>query len=159
MAYTLHPTPSTSICHRMLYLFAEALDAESHGLAGAEEGGGLHAEADAGGGAGGDDVARVESEELAEVAHEFGDSEDHGAGIAVLAALAVDFEPEVEVLGVGDFVGGDEPGAQRAEGVAAFAFGPLAAAFLLEGAFADVVRDAVAGDVPRGVGFGDVLGG
>ena len=56
-------------------------------------------------------------------------------------------QPDFEVLGVGDFVGGDEPGAEGAEGVAAFTLGPLAAAVFLEGPLADVVRDAVAGDI------------
>ena len=79
-------------------------------------------------------------------------------GGAVLAALAVDFEPEFQVLRVGDFVLGDEPGAERAEGVAAFAFGPLAAAVFLERALGDVVGDAVAGDVVEGVGLAHVLG-
>ena len=139
-------------------LLAEAFDAEADGLAGAEEDGRLAAHADAGGGAGGDDVAGVEREELAEVADEFLDAEDHRGGRAVLAALAVDFEPELQVLRVGDFVFGDEPGAERAEGVAAFAFGPLAAAVFLEGAFGDVVEDAVAGDIVERVRLAYVLG-
>ena len=141
-----------------MLLFAEAFDAEADGLAGAEEGGRLHAHADAGGRAGGDDVAGVEREELAEVADELLHAEDHRGGGAVLAALAVDFEPELEVLRVGDFVFGDEPGAEGAEGVAAFAFGPLAAAVFLERAFGDVVGDAVAGDVVEGVGLAYVFG-
>ena len=43
----------------------------------------------------------------------------------------------------------DEPGAERAESVAALALVPQAAAFDLKLAFGDVVRDAVAGDVVR----------
>ena len=118
-------------------------------MARAEERGGLHAGADAGRRAGGDDVAGVEREKLAKVANEFLDAKDHSVGGAVLAALAVDFEPEFQVLRVGDFVFGDEPGAEGAEGVAAFAFGPLAAAVFLERAFADIVRNAVASDIVR----------
>ena len=48
------------------------------------------------------------------------------------------------VLDATDLVGGDEPGADGAEGVAAFAFDPLAVLFELEGAFGEVVDDAVA---------------
>ncbi len=142
----------------VLLLFAEALDAEADGLAGAEEGGGLHAEADAGGGAGGDDVARVKGEELAQVADELADAKDHFAGVAVLATLAIDLEPDGQVLRVGDFVFGDEPGSDWAERVAAFSFGPLAAAVFLERAFGNIVGDAVAGDVVEGIGLGNVLG-
>ena len=109
-------------------------------------------------GAGGDDVAGVEREELAQVAHELLHREDHRPRRAVLHPLAVDFEPEFQVLRIGDFVFGDEPGAEWAEGVAAFAFVPEAAAVFLERALGDVVRDAVAGDVVEGLGFADVLG-
>ena len=129
-----------------LLLFAEAFDAEADGLACAEEGWWFHAHADAGGCAGGDDVAGVEREELAEVADERADAEDHRGGGAVLVALAVDFEPEFQVLRVGNFVARYQPGADWAERVATLSFGPLAAAVLLEGALGDVVGDAVAGD-------------
>ena len=72
---------------------------------------------------------------------------------AVLAALAVDFEPQPQVLRVGHFVFGHQPGADRAERVAALALVPLAAAFDLELALGDVVHDAVAGDVVECVGL------
>ena len=139
-------------------LSAEAFDAEGHDLSGAEVDGGLLAEAYSGRGAGGDDVAGVEAHEVAEVADQVGDSVDHGGGGAVLVAVTVDFEPHAEVLGVGDFVGGDEPWADGAEGVCGLALDPLAGAFELEGALGEVVDDAVAGDVGEGVGLGDVAG-
>ena len=142
----------------VLLLLAEAFEAEADGLAGAEVRGRLHSHADTAGGAGGDDVAGVKGEELAEVADEFPDAEDHGGSAAVLAANAIDVQPDFDVLGVGDFVFGDEPGAEGAEGVAAFALGPLAATVFLEGPLADVVGDAVAGDIVEGVGLADVLG-
>ena len=82
--------------------------------------------------AGRDDVAGVQRQELAQVADEFFNAEDHGAGGAVLPALAIDLEPQFEVLRIGDFVFGDKPRADRPERVAAFALGPLAAAFFLE---------------------------
>ena len=42
------------------------------------------------------------------------DAKDHGLGRAVLEPLAVDVEPEPDVLHVADFVGRDQPGAERA---------------------------------------------
>ena len=92
------------------------------------------------------------------VADQLRHAEDHGLGAAVLVAVAVDLEPHVEVLRVGDLVRGHQPGADRAEGVAALALVPLAAALDLEVALGDVVDDAIAGDVVHRVGFGDVAG-
>ena len=72
--------------------------------------------------------------------------EDHGRGVAALALLAVDVEPHVELLRVLDLVLGDEPGAERAEGLAALALGPLPGALDLKDALGDVVGEAIAGD-------------
>ena len=93
---------------------------------------GLPAHADARRGAGGDDVARLQGHELADVADDLGHGEDHGAGVARLHALAVDVEPHVEALHVADLVAGHEPGADGAEGVAALALVPGAAALELD---------------------------
>ncbi len=43
------------------------------------------------------------------------DPEDHCRGVPGLHALAVEIEEHVEVLDIGDFIGGHEPGAERAE--------------------------------------------
>src|SRR5258707_4474783 len=88
----------------------------------------LHAERDARRGAGDDDVAGLQHHELRAVPHQVGDTEDHGLGGALLAVLAVDREPHIEILRLGDLVLGDEPGTERAERLRAFAFGPLAGA-------------------------------
>ncbi len=109
--------------------------------------GGLHAEADAGRGAGDDDVAGQQRHEAADVGHQFGAAEDHVGGRAVLHAGAVQIQPEMQVLRIGDLVGGDQPRSERAEAVAALALVPLRAAFELVFALGDVVGDAVAGDV------------
>lgn len=53
----------------------------------------VEAEADAGGGAGGDDVARFEGHEAAEVGDDLGDVEDEVGGGAVLFEVAVYLEP------------------------------------------------------------------
>ena len=67
--------------------------------------------------------------------------------MAALVAVAVDLELHRKLLRVAHFVGGDEPRANRAEGVAALALVPLAAALELVLALGDVVDDAVAGNV------------
>jgi hypothetical protein len=63
-----------------------------------------------------------------------------------------------QLLRVRHFVARDQPGAERAEGVAAFALVPGAAALDLEFAFADVVDGAVAGDEVERFLLRDVAG-
>ena len=79
-------------------------------------------------------------------------------GAAVLHAPAVDVEPHRQVLRIADLVGGDQPGPDRPEGVAALALVPGAAALDLEVALGDVVDHAIAGDVGQRVGFLDIGG-
>src|SRR4051794_34162725 len=111
----------------LLLLRAEAVDAELDDVADLEELRlGLHAERDARRGAGDDDVAGLHDEILRAPPDDFGDAEDHRLGVAVLAILAVDLEPDLEVLRVFELVLGDDPRADRAEALAALALGPLA---------------------------------
>ena len=51
-----------------------------------------------------------------DVAHQRGDAEDHGVGVAVLIALAVDLEPHRQVLQIRDLVGGHQPRPDGGEG-------------------------------------------
>jgi hypothetical protein len=103
-------------------------------------------------GAGVDDVARIEDGDLAEPVDQFGDREDHVLGAGILARLAVHPGAKAQRLRVVQFVGGDKPGSERVERLAAFALGPLpAACFELERSFGDVVGDRVAGDVIKGL--------
>src|SRR5713226_505244 len=149
---------ATSRRDDFLPLFAETLDAERDDIADTEEFRRLHPGADAGRGAGGDDVAGLQRHEFGDVGHDLRTPEDHGRGRAGLAALAVDVEPHRQRLHVGDLVLGHEPGAERAEGVVRLALGPLAQALDLKIALGDVVADGVAGDVVERVGLGDVFG-
>src|SRR5690554_1722696 len=141
-----------------LLLLAESGDAQAHALAGPEVGWRLLAHAYPGRGTGGDDIARLQAHELTEVADQEGDAIDHGAGIAALVAMAVHFQPQVQVMGVGDLVRGDQPGAQGAKGVAALALVPGAAAFELELALGYIVHHAVTGYMVHGVGLAHVAG-
>src|SRR4051812_37297456 len=88
----------------LLALLAKAFDAERDDIADVEERRRLHAGADAGWRAGGDDVARQECEELRDVGNAFRHREDHGRGRASLAALAVDVEPHRQFLHVRNVV-------------------------------------------------------
>src|SRR5258708_1321647 len=148
---------SSGIGDDALALLAEPLDAERDDVPDLEELRGLHAEAHAGWGAGGDDVAGKERHELADVGNEVRAVEDHRARVAALALLAVHVEPHVERLRVGDLVGGDQPRPDGTEGVASLALVPLAAAPELEVALRDVVHDAITGDMIDRPGFGDAL--
>jgi len=105
----------------------------------------------------GDDVARFQGHELRQVADDLRDGENHGLRIAGLHALAIDFQVQVQVLLVDDFVARDQPRTDGAEGVAALALIPLAAPLQLERAFGNVVDDAIAGHVFQCVRFAHVL--
>ena len=111
----------------------------------------VEAEADARGSAGADHVAGQERHEPAQVAHQRRHVEDHLVGVAALPLLAVDGEPEGELLRVGDLVRCREERAERREGVLALALRPLAAALELVLALRVVVVEGVAGHVRGGV--------
>jgi hypothetical protein len=89
----------------------------------------------------------VQREELAQVRHEERAGVDHRARVAVLIAVAVDLEPQVQVLRVGHLVARDEERADGTERVAALALVPLAEALELVLALGEVVDDAKTRDV------------
>ena len=72
--------------------------------------------------------------------------EDEFAGVGVLQDFAVDGKADVESVGIGDFVGGDDGGTERAESGEALAHRPLGAGEL-DVAGTDIVDDRVAVDV------------
>jgi hypothetical protein len=107
-------------------------------------------------GAGGDKVTGLKSEKLADVGQNSTRRENHVRDGGVLDALAV--EPGLDSEGFKfDFVERNGPAAGGAEGVEAFAAGPLAVA-LLEVAGGDVVDAGVAPDVFAPVFGFDVAG-
>src|SRR5438552_2937008 len=107
-------------------------------------------EADAGGSAGGDDVARQERHELADVADERRHVIDEVLGRAGLLGLPVHFEPQAQVVDVGDLVGRREIGTEGREGVAALPLDPLPPTLELEGSLRVVVVQYVARHVGQG---------
>src|SRR5262245_41393456 len=144
--------------HGALRLNAQAVDPQAQRLSGAQVRRRLLAEPDARRRPGRDHVAGVQAHEARQVADELRDAEDHRARVAVLVALAVDLEPDAQLLRVGHLVARHEVGPDRPERVAALALDPLTAALELEMALREIVDDAVAGDVlQRALGL-DVLG-
>src|SRR5262249_51141569 len=131
----------------LLPLLAEAVDAERDHVARVQEFRlRLHAQPDAGRRAGENHIAGLHHEILRAAPDEMPAVEDHGAGIAALALLAVDVEPDVQALRIPDLVLGDQPRAEWAEGFAALPLDPLPAALELEDALGHVVGQAIAGD-------------
>ena len=142
----------------MSFIFIIPFDAERDDVADVEILRRLHAGADAGRRARGDDVAGHQRHELRDVGNALRHREDHGRGRSGLAALAVDVEPHRQLLHVRDFILGDKPGADWSKGVVRFALGPLTEPLDLEIALGDVVADAVAGDMIERVGLADIFG-
>src|SRR6476661_6234610 len=110
-------TKTTLRLDDLLALLAEALDAERDDVADIEILRRLHAGADAGRGAGRDDVAGQQRHELRDVGDALRHRKNHGRGRPGLAALAVDVEPHRQFLHVGYFVLGSEPRAHGPKGV------------------------------------------
>src|SRR4051794_11953626 len=108
----------------------QVLDLDLHAIAGGEELRRGEREADARRRAGEDQVAGLEGDRLLQEADEVGDAEDQVRRARVLAQLAVDPRAQLEVLDIGDLVGGRHPGPPRAEGVGALGPRPLRLAAL-----------------------------
>src|SRR5260370_14603142 len=141
-----------------LALLAEPLNPERNMIAGLEEALRLHPHAAAGRRARRNDVARLQNHEMRDVGNELLHVEDHRRGRPLLHALAIDVEPHVELLHIGDLIPGDEPGPERAECRTTLALHPLAGTLGLEFALGDVVADAIARDEIQSLVLGDVGG-
>src|SRR5256886_6071212 len=94
---------------------AEPVDAELDLISGHEVARRAVAQSYAGRRAGGDDVAREERHELADVADECRHVEEELARRAALFGLAVHLEPDREIVHVANLVRSGEAGAQRRE--------------------------------------------
>src|SRR5271165_2638490 len=140
-----------------LALLAQAFDSQAHRLPRLEEDRRLLAHAHARRRAGRDHVAREQPDEVADVGHQLAHAEDHRPCAAVLHALAVDVAEHRQGLRIGHRVLRHHPRTDRAEGRAALALVPGAAAFKLVFALADVVHDRVAGDMIERRALRDVV--
>src|SRR5262249_53873883 len=118
-------TPSRLEFYDPLSLLAKTVDPERYDVAGFEPFRlGLHAERNARRRAGDDHVSWLHHEILRAAPHDVSAIEDHGLGVAALTFLPIDVEPHGQVLRVLDLILGDQPRAQRAKSLAAFALGP-----------------------------------
>src|SRR5947209_3352755 len=125
---------------------AQAVDAELDEVAGLQiNRSRFHAERDSRRRARADDVAGQQSHELADIADERRDAEDHVRRRALLPDGAVHREPHAECVRIGDLVAGREKGTDRRERVRALALDPLPAAFELKTALRVVVVQRIAG--------------
>ena len=113
----------------------------------------MHAVADAGGGAGEQQVAGFEGDELAHVGDEVGGGEHQLRGAAGLADHAVDVAADREVgVRTADLVGGHQPRPDRGGVLPRLALEPLERA-VLPVAHRDVVGDGEPGDGVGGLGL------
>ena len=141
--------------HHGVAQVSNTLDAHHHIVAGLQVARRLAREADAAGGSGRDHVAGLEREDAGEVSDQVRNGEDEVARVGVLQLFAVDGQPDVQVVRVGDFIQGDDARAHGREGVEALADGPLGGGHLII-ARADVVQDGVAEHVVAPVRRTDV---
>ena len=74
----------------------------------------------------------------------------------MLSDFAIHVQRYIELVGVADFIGGDQPGAEWFQGVCTFAFGPLRASLQLKDSFRDVVAHTKARDVAHGIFYRDI---
>lgn len=105
-----------------------------------------------------DNVSGEKGHELADVAHDGWDLEDHLCCGAVLQGFPVDGQPHGQGMWVRDLVLCREEGPEGSEGVAAFSFHPLSASFQLPLPFAVIVMECVPGDVVQSVGLAHIGG-
>src|SRR5271156_4484268 len=144
-------------CNHSLVLLPKAFDAQVDGIAGSQINRRLLSKPYAGRRAGGNNVSGLEAHEAAEIADKVCDSEDHGPCVAALIAMTISLQPHVEVLRVGDFVGGDEPRTDGAEGIRALSLHPLASSLKLKSALGEIVDHAVSSHIGKRVFLGKIL--
>ena len=126
-------------------------------VAGGEPDAGLAHAADPVGGAGGDDVARLQRHQLREVGEQRRHAEDQVRGRGPLHLLAVEGEADLDRVVRPGLVGGDQRRPAGGGAVEDLAGHPLRGGEL-EVAGGEVVEQRVAGEVVERVGLGDFLG-
>ena len=100
----------------------------------------------------------MQRHKAADVAHQFGNAKNQIGRSAVLHPLAIDLQPQAELLRIGHLVRRDQPGAYGGEGVGGFALVPLAAALELKGALGHIVDQHIARHMGQGVRLADIAG-
>src|SRR6476469_1189901 len=109
---------STLSLNHALRLNAETFNRQLHRIAWPQEHRlRLHALTDARRRAGGDHVARIQRDEVTDIADQLYHAEDHCLGRAVLEALAIDLSPQRQILRIAYLVFRHHPRSGRAERV------------------------------------------
>ena len=110
------------------------------------------------GGAGQDDRSGGKGGAAAEKFDDFGDGEDHVVRAPVLDGFAVEKSADLEILGIGNFVGFNEAGTEGTESIEGFSATPLAApGVFLPIAGADIIGAGVARHIVESFGCGDIF--
>jgi hypothetical protein len=125
---------------------AQALDLDPDHVARLKELSWVKAHTDPARGPGEDQIAREQRAGLGDEVHQLLTTEDHVGGARVLAQLPVDPGAESQIAGVGDLLGGRDPGTEGTERIGALGARPLGLAEL-EVARRHVVGHAVAADL------------
>ena len=105
---------------------ADPLYLNGYGVARLEPARRLHRHTDAMRSPGKNDSPRQQRRAPAQEGDQGRNIEDHVVGVPVLHHFAVQYRADGEGVRIGDFVGGDEAGAERREGVERLAAAPLA---------------------------------
>src|SRR5471030_915280 len=105
---------------------------------------------------GGNDIAGLQAHKTAQVTDNLLNAKDHGAGIAILIALTVHFQPEIQLLGIGNLICGHQPWTNRAKGIATLAFIPRTAPLNLPFALGNIVDYTISGHVLHGILLADI---
>ena len=89
----------------------------------------------------------MQAHETADIGDQPLDSHVHLAGVRALDLFAVDLQPQIGALETGELIRGDQPRAERREGIGALALDPLTGAFELKLALGVVVVEGEPRDV------------
>ena len=100
----------------------------------------------------------MQRHKAADVAHQLGNTKNQIGRGAVLHPLAIDLQPQAELLRIGHLVCRHQPGAHGGEGVRSFALVPLAAALELKGALRHIVHQHITSHIGQGVRLADIAG-
>ena len=139
---------------------ADLFDFDGHGITGFEPAGRIGAHADPVRCAGEDDRPSRKRGTPAEKFDDLRDGKDHVTGGPVLHRFPVEDRANLEVLGIGNFIRGDQRGPKRAKGVEALAPAPLTSTCMfLPIAGADIVGTCITQDIGKGLLGGDILAG
>lgn len=139
---------------------ADLFDFDGDGVAGLQPAGGIRTHADSVGRAGENDRAGGQGGAASEELNDLSDREDHVPSGPILDLCTVQNGADLEILGVGNFIGGDQGGTERAKSVESLAPTPLTSArMFLPIPGTDIVCAGIAEDMGKGFPGRNILAG